>query len=60
MATLEKYFDWLDKFNERTGLIPTAQLTGPEMLKDFPGLKGPEHDPQWFTRQVIDKWMKQK
>jgi len=60
MAALKKYFDWLDNFNERTSLIPTAELTGPAMLQEFPDLQGPEHDPQWFTRQVIEKWMKQK
>ena len=57
---LKKYFDWLDNFNKTTTLIPTAELTGPAMIQEFPELDGPEHDQHWFTRQVIGHWMKQK
>ena len=60
MKQQKEYFEWLDNFNQTTTLIPTAELTGPALIKAFPKLEGPEHDPQWFTRQVIEKWMKQK
>jgi hypothetical protein len=55
---LDKYFKWLDDFCNRTGLIPTPELTGPSLIEAFPQLAAPESDdPQWFTRQVIEKYM---